>query len=94
MKQAWAYALEDELRRSNETAEPPLVRFAGQNVLRSLVLAAKFGTDAGASPLLLCRDRKKRRLLRSIDDSMHEIAANATWRDWVRNSVFYWVLPA
>jgi hypothetical protein len=94
LRQAWRLASDDEvdqLAYSATGALPHLVRFAADNTQRCIAVqeALPPGTGLGLAGggdlarLLLCRDRKRRPLLRRIDEQRRKKQPSASWNDTV-----------
>ena len=90
LQAAWHLASDDEADRAALAADgtlPRLVRFAAANVQRCVALAeAQAGQSSGGDlpRLLLCRDRKRRALLRAIDERWQSTQPILTTADTVR----------
>jgi hypothetical protein len=93
LRQAWRLASDDEADQLAYAAAgtfPHLVRFAAANLQRCVAVQEAQTTGgaglAGGGDLprmLLCRDRKRRPLLRQIDEQRRKKQPNATWNDTV-----------
>lgn len=87
LQQAWRLAADDEVDQAALAADgtlPRLVRFAAANVQRCVaIVEAQAGQAShGDLPrLLLCRDRKRRPLLRAIDERWQSARRSADWND-------------